>query len=208
MKKSDKVKPKIKKKKEVKELVNSDATLIGSKIPMSYNVKTVTSNQTTDKYVNQTRQKVDPYTTGGAYRNFWFEADLSAELGFNELEKDVDPSKITGKDALDAIKSMGVTDPVEIDDRLNHLGFNPKKINNKKAKKRLVEKKIGEEDIINKRNIPDDILNKKDPPNLIIRLKMKKLIEAFTSYGFNQNEIIETFTKYVKNGDNLFSDLD
>jgi len=208
VKKSDKVKPKIKKKKEVKELVNSDATLIGSKIPMSYNVKTVTSNQTTDKYVNQTRQKVDPYTTGGAYRNFWVEADLSAELGFNELEKDVDPSKITAKDALDAIKSMGVTDPVEIDDRLNHLGFNPKKINNKKAKKRLVEKEIGEEDIITKRNIPDDILKRKDLPNLIIRLKMKKLIEAFKSYEFNDNEIIDIFTKYVKDPKTLFKDID
>ena len=199
MKKSDKVKPKIKKKKEVKELVNSDATLIGSKIPMSYNVKTVTSNQTTDKYVDQTRQKVDPYTTGGAYRNFWFEADLSAELGFNELEKDVDPSKITAKDALDAIKSMGVTDPVEIDDRLNHLGFNPKKINSKKAKKRLVEKAIGEDIITN--NKPDLDLYTKNEPNLIIKLKMKKLKEAFLSYGFDKNEIIRIFTNYVRNGE-------
>ena len=95
-----------------------------------------------------------------------------------------------------------------IDDRLNHLGFNPKKINNKKAKKRLVEKEIGEEDIITKRNIPDDILKRKDLPNLIIRLKMKKLIEAFKSYEFNDNEIIDIFTKYVKDPKTLFKDID
>lgn len=151
----------IEKDGELDELVDTDGTFNGSRIP--YLNQYLTPRKTMDQTVPMARVSNDPVTRG--YRVYWGESeekdentisevDYSDAFGYDETEnKDF-------KDTVKTLKKMGVDNPVE---RAKQFGKLPKqKRKNGKLKQRLSEKEqIEEEQKTKMKKMVEDILAKK-----------------------------------------------
>jgi hypothetical protein len=130
---------------EIDELVDSDGTMLNSKIP-NLNM-TLHPRKTTDQTIAMSRVTNDPVTRG--YRVYWGESeekdenvvsevDYSDAFGYEET-KDKD-----FKDTVKILKKMGAENPVE---RANEMGKNDKLDKNKK-KGSFVKQRLSEKDSI------------------------------------------------------------
>ena len=155
----------IKPKKEIDELVDSDGTMLSSKIPFLN--QTLTPHKTTDQTVAMSRITNDPLTRG--YRVYYGES----EEGSDEVINEVDYSEAFGyeetkdmdfKDTVKTLKEMGVENAIE---RAKQFGKLPKEeIENGELRQRLSEKDSIEEQQ-RKRMIKmvEDMLTKKSSNN-------------------------------------------
>jgi hypothetical protein len=149
---------------EIDELVDSDGTMLNSKIP-NLNM-TLHPKKTTDQTIAMSRVTNDPVTRG--YRVYWGESeeedenvvsevDYSDAFGYEET-KDKD-----FKDTVKILKKMGAENPVE---RANEMGKNAK-LDKKKKKGSFVKQRLSEKDSIEEQQrkqmikMVEDILTKK-----------------------------------------------
>ena len=155
----------IKPKKEIDELVDSDGTMLSSKIPFLN--QTLTPHKTTDQTVAMARITNDPLTRG--YRVYYGES----EEGSDEVINEVDYSEAFGyeetkdmdfKDTVKTLKEMGVENAVE---RAKQFGKLPKqKREDGELKQRLSEKDSIEEQQRKKMiKMVEDMLTKKSSNN-------------------------------------------
>ena len=129
----------IKPKKEIDELVDSDGTMLSSKIPFLN--QTLTPHKTTDQTVAMARITNDPLTRG--YRVYYGEG----EEGSDEVINEVDYSEAFGyeetkdmdfNNTVKTLKKMGVENAIE---RAKQFGKLPKqKREDGELKQRLSEK--------------------------------------------------------------------
>ena len=155
----------IKPKKEIDELVDSDGTMLSSKIPFLN--QTLTPHKTTDQTVAMARITNDPLTRG--YRVYYGES----EEGSDEVINEVDYSEAFGyeetkdmdfKDTVKTLKEMGVENAIE---RAKQFGKLPKqKREDGELKQRLSEKDNLEEQQKQKMiKMVEDMLTKKSSNN-------------------------------------------
>jgi hypothetical protein len=155
----------IKPKKEIDELVDSDGTMLSSKIP--YLDQTLTPHKTMDQTVAMARITNDPLTRG--YRVYYGES----EEGSDEVINEVDYSEAFGyeetkdmdfKDTVKTLKEMGVENAIE---RAKQFGKLPKqKREDGELKQRLSEKDSIEEQQRKKMiKMVEDMLTKKSSNN-------------------------------------------
>jgi hypothetical protein len=155
----------IKPKKEIDELVDSDGTMLSSKIPFLN--QTLTPHKTTDQTVAMARITNDPLTRG--YRVYYGES----EEGSDEVINEVDYSEAFGyeetkdmnyNDTVITLKELGV---VNAHQRARQFGKLPKqKRKNGELKQRLSEKDSIEEQQRKKMiKMVEDMLTKKSSNN-------------------------------------------
>lgn len=155
----------IKPKKEIDELVDSDGTMLSSKIPFLN--QTLTPHKTTDQTVAMARITNDPVTRG--YRVYYGES----EEGSDEVINEVDYSEAFGyeetkdmdyEDTVKTLKEMGVENAIE---RAKQFGKLPKEeIENGELRQRLSEKDSIEEQQRKKMiKMVEDMLTKKSSNN-------------------------------------------
>jgi hypothetical protein len=155
----------IKPKKEIDELVDSDGTMLSSKIPFLN--QTLTPHKTTDQTVAMARITNDPVTRG--YRVYYGEG----EEGSDEVINEVDYSEAFGyeetkdmdfNDTVKTLKEMGVENAIE---RAKQFGKLPKqKREDGELKQRLSEKDSIEEQQRKKMiKMVEDMLTKKSKDN-------------------------------------------
>jgi hypothetical protein len=149
---------------EIDELVDSDGTMLNSKIP-NLNM-TLHPKKTTDQTIAMSRVTNDPVTRG--YRVYWGESEEKEE----NVVSEVDYSDAFGyeetkdkdfKDTVKILKKMGAENPVE---RANEMGKNAK-LDKKKKKGSFVKQRLSEKDSIEEQQrkqmikMVEDILTKK-----------------------------------------------
>ena len=155
----------IKPKKEIDELVDSDGSMLSSKIPFLN--QTLTPHKTTDQTVAMARITNDPLTRG--YRVYYGEG----EEGSNEVINEVDYSEAFGyeetkdmdfNNTVKTLKKMGVENAIE---RAKQFGKLPKqKREDGELKQRLSEKDSIEEQQKQKMiKMVEDMLTKKSSNN-------------------------------------------
>ena len=155
----------IKPKKEIDELVDSDGSMLSSKIPFLN--QTLTPHKTTDQTVAMARITNDPLTRG--YRVYYGEG----EEGSNEVINEVDYSEAFGyeetkdmdfNNTVKTLKKMGVENAIE---RAKQFGKLPKqKREDGELKQRLSEKDNIEEQQKQKMiKMVEDMLTKKSSNN-------------------------------------------
>ena len=155
----------IKPKKEIDELVDSDGTMLSSKIPFLN--QTLTPHKTMDQTVAMARITNDPLTRG--YRVYYGES----EEGSDDVINEVDYSEAFGyeetkdmdfKDTVKTLKEMGVENAIE---RAKQFGKLPKqKREDGELKQRLSEKDSIEEQQRKKMiKMVEDMLTKKSSNN-------------------------------------------
>ena len=192
---------------EIDELVDSDGTMLSSRIP-NLN-QTLTPHKTLDQTVAMSRQAGNPILRG--YRvyygesvedsdNVMSEVDYSEAFGFEETEY------MDYKNTVKTLKKMGVENPVE---RTKQFGKLPKqkvkkdKKGRRVLKQRLVEKdQIDEEqrqkmvkmveDILTKKNKSDsDIISKSNPLSKILAKNLQSIKKIAEKEGISVSELIK-----------------
>jgi hypothetical protein len=193
---------------EIDELVDSDGTMLNSKVPFLN--MTLHPRKTTDQTVAMSRVTNDPVTRG--YRVYWGESedeqdnvvsevDYSDAFGYDETEnKDY-------KETVKTLKQMGVENPVE---RAKQFGKLPKaKRKNGKLKQRLSEKETIEEtqrkmaikmveDILTKKSKDDsDVVRKDEGVSKILKNNLQAIKKLADREGISINQLI----KILKSGE-------
>lgn len=202
---------------EIGELVNPDGSMIGSSIPILN--QRILAKKTTDQTVRMTKANQFPFIrvyygegeeVDGRVLD---EVDQSESFGFEETEN----AKTYGQ-AAKIMKKMGVEDPIERDERLKRLGFDPKldkelKVEKKRGKCRncftkrrlseLAKEKV-DEILISKKSKDKDILKKergeKEENNVMSKLLIRN-IEAIKRLAEKENISIDKLVKHLKQGE-------
>jgi len=194
-------------KKEIDELVDSDGTMLTSKVPI-LNMP-MHPRKTTDQTIPMARVSNDPVTRG--YRVYWGESeesndDVISEIDFSDAfgyEETKDKDFKTTKKIL---KKMGIEDPVELEKRTKQLGKLRKakvkkgKDGKLKLKQRLTEKDSLEEAEKRKaEKMLEDILSKKKKDNSDVIKKKKGDSEVIEKGGSSLKNILMKNLKSIKN---------
>lgn len=197
---------------EIDELVDSDGTMLNSKIP-NLNM-TLHPKKTTDQTIAMSRVTNDPVTRG--YRVYWGESeekdenvvsevDYSDAFGYEET-KDKD-----FKDTVKILKKMGAENPVE---RAEEMGKSAKLDNTKKKKGAFVRQRLAEkdsieeqqrkqmikmvEDILTKKSKDDsDVVRKEESVSKILKNNLKAIKKLAEREGINLTQLI----KILKSGE-------
>ena len=159
----------IKPKKEIDELVDSDGTMLSSKIPFLN--QTLTPHKTTDQTVAMARITNDPVTRG--YRVYYGES----EEGSDDVINEVDYSEAFGyeetkdmdfEDTVNTLKEMGVENAIE---RAKQFGKLPKEeVEDGELRQRLSEKDSIEEQQRKKMiKMVEDMLTKKSKSSDVVK---------------------------------------
>lgn len=193
---------------ELDELVDSDGTMLTSKVPMLQ--MAMHPKKTMDQTVVMARVSNDPVTRG--YRVYWGESedkddnvvnevDFSDAFGYQETKnKDYKTSK-------KILKKMGIDDDIELDERLKQLGKlkkakvkRDKKDGKLMLKQRLAEKNtIEEEEKKRLIKMVEDILSKKKKTNSDVVKKKTSNDEMIDSSQSGLKKIIIKNLKSIKN---------
>jgi hypothetical protein len=164
---------------EIDELVNADGSMMGSNIPI-LNQRMVAKN-TMDQTVRMTRGNVWPFVrvyygeSEEEQENTISEVDQSESFGYEETE-----DAKNYKEADHILKSMGVEDPIERQERVERLGFDPEldkqlKIEKKhgKCKNCFTKRRLAELEEAQMRKMIDEILIDKKSKNSDLVKKFK-----------------------------------
>jgi hypothetical protein len=196
---------------EIDELVDSDGTMLNSKIP-NLNM-TLHPRKTTDQTIAMSRVTNDPVTRG--YRVYWGEGedkegevvnevDYSDAFGYEET-KDKD-----FKGTVNILKKMGAENPVE---RAEEMGKSAK-LDKKKKKGAFVRQRLAEkdsieeqqrkqmikmvEDILTKKSKDDsDVVRKEESVSKILKNNLKAIKKLAEREGINLTQLI----KILKSGE-------
>jgi len=196
---------------EIDELVDSDGTMLNSKIP-NLNM-TLHPRKTADQTIAMSRVTNDPVTRG--YRVYWGEGedkegevvnevDYSDAFGYEET-KDKD-----FKGTVNTLKKMGAENPVE---RAEEMGKSAK-LDKKKKKGAFVRQRLAEkdsieeqqrkqmikmvEDILTKKSKDDsDVVRKEESVSKILKNNLKAIKKLAEREGINLTQLI----KILKSGE-------
>lgn len=202
---------------EIGELVNPDGSMIGSSIPI-LNQRNL-AKKTMDQTVRMSRANTWPFI-----RVYYGESEESNGEPLVEIDQEgtfgneETENLSTYSQASHAMKELGVDDPVERDERVKRLGFDPNldkelKIEKKRGrckkcftKRRLVElsKEKVDEILISKKNKDKDIVKKskeeKEDDSVMSKLLIRN-IEAIKRLADKENISIEKLVKHLKQGE-------
>jgi len=203
---------------EIGELVNPDGSMIGSSIPI-LNQRNL-AKKTMDQTVRMSRANTWPFI-----RVYYGESEESNGEPLVEIDQEgtfgnqETENLSTYSQASQAMKELGVDDPVERDERVKRLGFDPKldkelKIEKKRGrckkcftKRRLVElsKEKVDEILITKKNKDKDIVQKskeeKEDDDSVMSKLLIRNIEAIKRLADKENISIEKLVKHLKQGE-------
>ena len=196
---------------EIDELVDSDGTMLNSKIP-NLNM-TLHPRKTTDQTIAMSRVTNDPVTRG--YRVYWGEGedkegevvnevDYSDAFGYEET-KDKD-----FKGTVNILKKMGAENPVErAEEMVKSAKLDKKKPKGAFVRQRLAEKDSIEEqqrkqmikmveDILTKKSKDDsDVVRKEESVSKILKNNLKAIKKLAEREGINLTQLI----KILKSGE-------
>lgn len=196
----------VKKSGELDELVDSDGTLLSSRIPF-LNLA-LTPRKTMDQTVVATRQTNDPVTRG--YRVYWGESeensdDVLSEVDFSDAFGYDETEEMDFKDSVETLKDMGVDNPVER--TLDFGKIKGVKRKNGKLKQRLFEKDAIEEqqrqkmikmveDILTKKSKNEsDVVSKDNPVSKILVKNLQSIKNIAEKEGISLNKLISLLKK-------------
>ena len=203
---------------EIGELVNPDGSMIGSSIPI-LNQRNL-AKKTMDQTVRMTRANTWPFI-----RVYYGESEESNGEPLVEIDQEgtfgneETENLSTYSQASQAMKELGVDDPIERDERVKRLGFDPNldkelKIEKKRGrckkcftKRRLVElsKEKVDEILISKKNKDKDIVKKskeeKEDDDSVMSKLLIRNIEAIKRLADKENISIEKLVKHLKQGE-------
>ena len=198
----------IKPKKEIDELVDSDGTMLSSKIPFLN--QTLTPHKTTDQTVAMSRATNDPITRG--YRVYYGESEETTDEVINE----VDYSEAFGyeetkdMDYNDTVKTLEERGVENAEERAEEFGKLPKaKKEDGELRQRLSEKETLEErqhrlmkkmveDILTKKPKTDSGVIKKDTG---VSKILKKNLKAIKNIADKEGISINMLIKALKSSD-------
>jgi len=184
----------IKPKKEIDELVDSDGTMLSSKIPFLN--QTLTPHKTTDQTVAMARITNDPVTRG--YRVYYGESvvreiDARGAFGFEETELEGEDAK----EAIETFKELGVDDPKG---RAKEMGYDPK-LEKKKLPGSFTRKRLEEvqkqkmikvlEDMVTKKSKDTDVQNKEINASKLLIKNLKTLKKMAEKEGLSNSDILK-----------------
>lgn len=200
---------------EIDELVDSDGTMLSSKIPF-LNMY-LHPKKTMDQTVVAARISNDPVTRG--YRVYWGESEEKSDevLGEINMEDAFGYEETKDKDmkgTLKQLKKMGIEDPVNKLERARKLGKrkDTKVVKNKKGEKiiknlNLFEKETLEEikrqkmikmveDIIAKKDKDNsDVVKKDSPISRILSKNLESIKKLAEKEGISLNKLINILKK-------------
>ena len=194
-------------KGEIDELIDSDGTMLNSKIPPLD--ATLHPRKTLDQTIGMSRVTNDPVTRG--YRVYWGESeekegDVVNEIDFSDAFGYEETKDKDYKETVKTLKQMGVENPVE---RTKQFGKLPKVKKKKgKLKQRLVEKeKLDEvqrnkmvkmvEDIIAKKSKGEsDVVGRDKPVNKILLNNLKSIKKLAEKEGISLSQLMNALKNH------------
>ena len=218
----EKYKEKEKKDGEMNELVDSDGSFAGSNIPILN--QGLHPRKTQDQTVITTRQTNNPVVRG--YRVYYGESidkndeklldevDMSDAFGYEETEDAQTYSK-----ASKILKKMGIEDPIERNDRLEVMGFDPRldkelkrekrrgKCKNCFTKRRLSETeremmiKMIDEILLKKKNKGDDLVKKNNEEETPVSRILTRNLQSIKRIAEKEGISINNLIKILKTGE-------
>ena len=193
-------------KGEIDELVDSDGTMLSSRIPF-LNL-TLSPRKTMDQTVPMARVSNDPVTRG--YRVYWGESkdeeeDVLSEIDYSDAFGYEETENKDFKETVNILKKMGVENPVE---RANQFGkLKNVKRRKGKLKQRLTEKDTIEEeqkkkmikmveDILAKKSKDDsDVISNSDTVSKILVKNLQSIKKLAEKEGISLNKLINILKK-------------
>jgi hypothetical protein len=194
---------------EIDELVDSDGTMLNSKVP--FLDMTLHPRKTTDQTIPMARVSNDPVTRG--YRVYWGESDdekdnVVSEVDYSEAFGYEETKDKDFKGTVNTLKKMGVEDPVG---RAEEMGKSPKLDKNKKrgsfTKQRLAEKDTIEEDqrkkmikmvediLTKKSKSESDVLKKENNISKILMKNLESIKKIADKEGISISQLIKVLKK-------------
>ncbi len=194
-------------KKEIDELIDSDGTMLTSKIPILQ--MPMHPKKTTDQTIPMARVSNDPVTRG--YRVYWGESeekdenvvneiDFSDAFGYEETkDKDYKSTKKT-------LKKMGIEDPMELEKRTKQLGkLKSAKVKRGKDGKLKLKQRLTEKDELEEAQkqkaikMLEDILSKKKKDSSDVIKKKKESQDVIDGGDSGLKQILIKNLKSIKN---------
>ena len=192
---------------EIDELVDSDGTMLSSRIP-NLN-QTLTPRKTMDQTIAMTRQAGNPVLRG--YRVYYGESvedsdNIVAEIDYDEAFGWKEIKDMDYKNTVKTLKKMGVKNAEERAEQFGKLPRQKVKRDNKGhrvLKQRLVEKdQLDEEqrqrmvkmveDILTKKNKSDsDVISKSNPVSKILAKNIQSIKKIAEKEGISVSELIK-----------------
>lgn len=196
----------VKKKGEIDELVDSDGTMLSSRIPF-LNL-TLTPRKTMDQTVPMSRTTNDPVTRG--YRVYWGESedeqdDVLSEVDFSDAFGYEETEEMDFENSVKKLKKMGVDNPVER--TLDFGKIKGEKRRNGKLRQRLAEKdsieeqqrkemiKMVEDMLAKKSKDNSDVMSKDEPINKILVKNLQSIKKLAEKEGISINKLINILKK-------------
>jgi hypothetical protein len=201
----------VKKDGEIDELVDSDGTMLSSRIPF-LNL-TLTPRKTMDQTVTMSRTTNDPVTRG--YRVYYGESedeedDVISEVDFSDAFGYDETENLDFKNSVKKLKKMGVDNAVERTKQFGKLkGVKPKKDSRGRLvlKQRLAEKdsieeqqrqkmvKMVEDMLAKKSKNSSDVVSKDEPINKILIKNLQSIKKIAEKEGISINKLINILKK-------------
>jgi hypothetical protein len=201
----------VKKDGEIDELVDSDGTMLSSRIPF-LNL-TLTPRKTMDQTVTMSRTTNDPVTRG--YRVYYGESedeedDVISEVDFSDAFGYDETENLDFKNSVKKLKKMGVDNAVERTEQFGKLkGVKPKKDSRGRLvlKQRLAEKdsieeqqrqkmvKMVEDMLAKKSKNSSDVVSKDEPINKILIKNLQSIKKIAEKEGISINKLINILKK-------------
>jgi hypothetical protein len=201
----------VKNKSEIDELVDSDGTMLSSRVPFIN--QSLSPRKTTDQTVAMSRITNDPLTRG--YRVYWGESedkqdDVLSEVDFSDAFGYEETEDLDFKNSVKTLKKMGVDNAVERTKQFGKIkGVKPKKDKRGRLvlKQRLAEKDSIEEqqkqkmvkmveDMLAKKSKDDsDVVSKNEPINKILVKNLQSIKKLAEKEGIGINKLINILKK-------------
>jgi hypothetical protein len=192
-KKLNSTKTKEKPEGELEEFVDSDGTMLNSKIPILD--PALHPRKTMDQTIQATRNVYDIFRMG--YRRYFSETDMSKAFGYDETKF------MNAKETIKYLEKELGLDTEDAEDRAEEMGKKPNMDKKSKFKNNrnfvnrgvIAEKDVDEvkEDVISKKSNDGEIRKKTKPTSKVILRNIQALKKQAEKEGLSINDLIKMF---------------
>jgi hypothetical protein len=192
-KKLNSTKTKEKPEGELEEFVDSDGTMLNSKIPILD--PALHPRKTMDQTIQATRNVYDIFRMG--YRRYFSETDMSKAFGYDETKF------MNAKETIKYLEKELGLDNEDAEDRAEEMGKKPNMDKKSKFKNNrnfvnrgvIAEKDVDEvkEDVISKKSNDGEIRKKTKPTSKVILRNIQALKKQAEKEGLSINDLIKMF---------------
>jgi hypothetical protein len=192
-KKLNSTKTKEKPEGELEEFVDSDGTMLNSKIPILD--PALHPRKTMDQTIQATRNVYDIFRMG--YRRYFSETDMSKAFGYDETKF------MNAKETIKYLEKELGLDSEDAEDRAEEMGKKPNMDKKSKFKNDrnfvnrgvIAEKDVDEvkEDVISKKSNDGEIRKKTKPTSKVILRNIQALKKQAEKEGLSINDLIKMF---------------